>query len=635
MKTILTICSLLFMQAAVIAADGEFAIAKINPALLKNANAVVRLEETYFEILNTKETVTKHRYVISILNENGDRWADMQEYYDKHHSTDAIEGILYDASGRQIKKIKKKDTEDYSGVSGGTLIDDNRIRHHNFYYRAYPYTVEYTIELSDKATLFFPQWDPQGGEFLAVEKSSMSVFAPAGYTFRYKAFNYAGEPVTVALKNGQTSTWAVKDLPAIKRESFSPLWHDLVPLVIFGPSDFQMDDYKGNMQTWSDFGKFVYALKQGRDVLPDQVKTAVHAIADPLPDPKEKIAALYKYMQKNTRYISIQLGIGGWQPFEAKDVAAKGYGDCKALTNYMYSLLKEAGITSYYSLIRAGSNANYITTDFPSQQFNHVILCVPVAKDSIWLECTSQTMPPGYLGDFTADRPSLLIDQNGGKLVRTPKYGLADNIQSRNIEATLAETGDLRLQINTLYGGMSQDDLHGLINGLSKDKVREYLSEQLSFSTYTVNKFDYTELRNGRLPAIREELDILATNYATITGKRLFIVPNVMTRARLRLAEDSNRKYAIRLSNELSSLDTVSISLPDGYTAESIPADIAFKNQFGSYKASIRLKENKLIYYRQAERYSGEFKPADYAELVKLNELIYKADQARVVLLKN
>ena len=82
----------------------------------------------------------------------------------------------------------------------------------------------------------------------------------------------------------------------------------------------------------------------------------------------------------------------------------------------MYSILKEAGIVSYYAVVRAGKNANYITEDFPSQQFNHVILCVPVEKRFCLVECTSQTMPAGYLGDFTSDRYALLVDETGWQI---------------------------------------------------------------------------------------------------------------------------------------------------------------------------------------------------------------------------
>lgn len=612
--------------------DGEYAVSKIAPALLKNANAVLRLEEIHFEIKSTTSTKLIQHYVITVLNEKGEDWAEYNEHYSKMREITYIEGILYDADGKQLKKIKKKDTEDLSGVEEGTLMDDSRIRKHSFYYRPYPYTIEYTTEIEDKST--FPTWIPQGGEGLAVEQSTAVIVAPAGYQVRYKSFNYQGEPVASQEKGNQVLTWTAKNLSAIIHEPFSPQWQELVTMVIFGPTDFQMNDYKGTMVNWQEFGKFVYSLKKDRDQLPDQVKQSVHSIADKINDPKEKVEQLYHYMQKNTRYISIQLGIGGWQPFEAKDVASKGYGDCKALSNYMYSILKEEGINSYYTLIRAGRGANHIDTDFPSQQFNHVILCVPLPKDTMWLECTSQTLQPGYLSGFTADRPALLIDENGGKLIRTPRYDMNMNAITRNVKAKLDEEGTLKINSESKYCALLQDNIHSMINGLSKDKVKQSLHYQFDFATYDVDDFSYKQEDNS-LATVDESLKITVSNYATITGKRLFIMPNVMSRNLRKLTADSTRKYDIQLDFEYKTQDSVEIELPTGYVPESLPQPVSINTRFGTYNCSVKLDGNKLYYYRKIESFSGRFSSSSYNELVKFYGDVVKADMAKVVLVKN
>jgi hypothetical protein len=630
---VLLIALFVFSVSLCFAGDGDYAVSKISPELLKNADAVLRMEDMRFEISSTKDAVERNHYVITILNENGEKWADFAEYYDKLREVSSIEGYLYDATGKQLKKMKYKDLQDLSGVGDNNLIDDNRIKHHNFYYKVYPYTIEYDIEISYRNTLFFPMWSPQGGEKMSVEKSQMSIVCPSDYQFRYKAYMYSGEPATTTEKNKKTVTWSAKDMPAILKEVYEPNWHELTTVVIYGPTDFQVGDYKGNMATWQDFGKFVYALKQNRDVLPDAVKQKVHSLTSGVTDVYKKIQVLYEYMQKNTRYISIQLGIGGWQPFDASYVANKGYGDCKALTNYMYSLLKEAGITSYYTLVRAGSSAQYMTDDFPSQQFNHVILCAPVNKDTVWLECTSQTLPAGYLSDFTSNRYALLIDENGGKLIHTPKYGLKENMQVRNIKAQLQDDGTLVVKANSKYDAEQQDEIQGVINALSKDKVKEYLHDHFDFATYDVNSFNYKE-NKSELPSVNESLDISVSNYATITGKRLFIVPNVMTRTRRRLKDDETRKYDIVLKYEFTDIDTVEIELPAGYETESKPQDVSIVNKFGKYNCSVKLKDNKLVYYRSMEQYSGRFPASDYKSLVTFYETIYKADRNKVVLVK-
>jgi len=159
------------------ATDGPWAVSKISPELLKNANTVLRLEEVNFEIVSLKETVEKQHLVITILNDNGDRWAEFAEYYDKLRELNSVEGFLYDANGKQIKKMKYKDLEDLSGSDGVSFMDDNRFKRYNFYYKSYPYTVEFEWEARYNHSFYFPMWIPQGGEKMAVERSQISIVA--------------------------------------------------------------------------------------------------------------------------------------------------------------------------------------------------------------------------------------------------------------------------------------------------------------------------------------------------------------------------------------------------------------------------------------------------------------------------
>jgi Domain of Unknown Function with PDB structure (DUF3857)/Transglutaminase-like superfamily len=633
MKKYLTVGLMFLLPLIMLAEDKNYAVIWIKPELLKNANMVKRWEEESFQLKNPGEAIYRMKYALTILNENADRYAGFFQHYNKFFEIRHIEGTLYDAMGKELKKLKGKDIQDMSGVDDISLMDDTRYKAHNFYYKVYPYTVEYEVELKYNGTMFYPMWFPQERSMMSVEHSQFSFSCPENYEFRYKSYQLNAEPIIVKEKGVKSYTWKVEKLNALVRELYAPGLNRIAPLVLFGPTEFEMQNYKGNMKTWQDLGKFIYALKQGRDELPDDVKKAVHSIADGIADKKEKIRLLYEYLQKNTRYISIQLGIGGWQPFEAKYVAAKKYGDCKALSNYMYALLKEAGIPSNYTVIRAGEDEDEIFDDFPSSQFNHAILCVPMEKDTVWLECTDQYKASGYMGSFTGNRYALLVDENGGKLIRTPKYNMNENIQNRKVAATLEDNGTLVFKAATQYTGIQQDDLQFLLSRLSKDKVKERLHEQLDFATYDVADFSYKEQKKA-IPVIDETLTINVSNYATITGKRLFIIPNVMTRSYRKPAQDTARKYDIVLDNEYRDVDSVEIELPKGYEPESIPQPVLINTKFGKYEAKVKLEGGKLFYYRNIEHNGGRFPAKEYNELVKFYEAMYKADRNRVVLVK-
>jgi len=611
----------------------DFAVNGIPAVLQTNANAVLRLDETRFEITAIGRAREYHHYAITILNERGDKHAGLAEQYDKLHEIESIAGTLYDAGGKKIRALKKQDISDYSGTGDETLMADDRIKVHNFYYKVYPYTVEYEVETKYYYTMFFPRWIPQDAEHFAVQDSKITVICPADYKFRYKAFNYAKDPVKQTEKSTTSYTWEIANLPAMESEYASPNWMEITPTLCLGPEEFEVEGYQGNMKTWQDFGKFVFALKAGKDVLPDAVKQKVHQLTDAVSDPKEKVRILYEFMQQNTHYISVQLGIGGWQPFDAKYVAERKYGDCKALSNYMYSLLKEAGIKSYYTLVKAGSSSHYLVDDFPSSQFNHVILCVPQKTDTVWLECTSQTLPAGYLSGFTADRSVLLVDEEGGKLVRTPKYRRKDNLQSRVTEAAVDAEGNLTAVIHTQYRAQQMDELESMVNDLSKDKVMKILKSELDLPTYDVSKFEYREEKSA-MPSIYETLDLVSPNYAQISGKRIFINPNIMNRSRRRLHAEDNRKYDIVTAYEYEDVDSTEIKIPAGYRPEAVSPGTTLDSKFGRYTSTVRVEDDKIVYSRRLEKFSGRWPATMYGDLVNFYEQLYKADNSRIVLVK-
>lgn len=624
---VLSFCSLYTF-----AGKGLYAVNTIPENLTKNANVVKRMEEVRFEVISLTETVLHKKYALTILNENGDDQAGFSESYDKLHQIRYLEGTLYDATGNVMKRTKSKDIQDISAVDGNNLMDDNRVKRHNFYCKAYPYTVEYEVEIKFNNTLFFPPWLPQEDENYSVEKSTYTIIAPANYTIRYKQFNYTGQPVSASEKSKQTLTWQVTNVAPIKSEYAAPAWHQLTTMVYFAPTDFEMEGYKGNMSNWQEFGKFVYSLKKDRDALPDNIKQKVQELIAGVPSDKEKVNILYQFMQQHTRYVNVSLGIGGWQPFDATYVAQKGYGDCKGLSNYMYSLLKEAGIKAYYTLVLAGGGRNIID-DFPAQQFNHVIVCAPLTNDTVWLECTNQTLPAGYVSYFTANRKALLIDEQGGRLVNTPVYDKKENIQIRTIKGSIKENGTLTSLIHTRYAAMQQDGLHEKLSYLSKDKVKESLQQELELATYEVNDFKYQE-KKDRHPEIEEMLDISVANYATITGKRLFIAPNILNRSSRKLSTGEERVYDIQFGFGFTDVDSVELEVPAGYEVESLPKETALQTPFGTYSSSVKLIGNKIYYYRKREQFTGTFPAKEYKALADFYNNMYTADRSRIVLVK-
>jgi Domain of Unknown Function with PDB structure (DUF3857)/Transglutaminase-like superfamily len=611
----------------------KFPVYSIPDSLKHNADVVIRLEELSYEINSAGHAISHERHVYTILNEKGEYYATYKTgYNNKSVIINNVNGYLYDAAGKEQKHFKKKDMVDQPAYDG-SFVNDERIKEASLVFNSYPYTVDFEEEDEITELIHIRDWYPQSDYRHSIENSTYSITAPKHYDLRYRMLNSSIKPFIEEQGEKIKLVWGIHNLIAYDETPISNILN-CTPHLMIGLGNVEMGGYMGNMSTWNNYAQFYGSLQKGRDILPDETKQKVHSLTDGLTDPQAKVAVLYNYLQQNSHYVGIQLGIGGWQTYDAVYVATKKYGDCKALSNFMISILKEAGIKGYAVVIKGGEEPVDFVTDFTHDPFNHVICCVPLGNDTIWLECTDQFLPPGYLGDFTSNRYGLLIDDNGGKLVHTPAYLLSDNIRVRKISAVLDMDGNLNLDSKTYFKATCQDEIEAIIHHRSRDEQLKILKSRYNLPTYDVVSFSYKEDYSKRLPVINESVQISVKDYAQVSGKRIFINPNILSRSRTKLMDDKDRRLDVELKEEFRFVDSVQISIPPGYEMESKSTDLVLKSKYGSYMNKMLLTGDKIVYYREFEQYSGRFPPNEYGEAVKFYNDIYDNDNLKIVLIK-
>ena len=575
--------------------NDSLAVRLIPAALLKDANAVVRAHHVEVRIASINEVFVKERIAITILNEKGARHAELNEGYDKLNTILSQQAWLYDPEGNQIGKMKKSDVKDIGRVSVN-FFDDARYKLFEFNYSSYPYTVVFETEEKCEYSFHLPAWLPQNDYDYAVEHADVAISYPQGMQLRYKAAHIDGRPSVITDGDQQVMTMSVTGLPAFsKPDELTPVPDMPYPSLRVAIDHFGLQGYEGSMATWQQFGTFFYELNKDRDNLPEDKRKLIHRMVDTCHTPAQKITLLYEYLKQETRYVGIQLGIGGWQTFMADFVSEKGYGDCKALSNYMKALLKEAGITAYQALVYAGEpNERPMQLDFPYNVFDHVILCVPQKDDTVWLECTAKNLPAGYLSSFTDDRNVLLLTPAGGVVVRTPRNADSVNTLSRKALLAIDDNNEALGAVDATYKGCMWEQEAGQVNNRTKTDVDKHMNRSLALPTYNVAGYKVDNGR-GRVPVLNEHIAVTATGLSSKSGKRLFPNPQVFRSPCESPDAQAGRQGPFELYQSYLVTDTVLLHLPGAYTPTTLPRPAHAEYAFGDLNSQVLLVQNNIL----------------------------------------
>lgn len=623
------------LVVSVYAKDIKYKVADIPKELKENARSVVRNEEIILEVKSLSNATVNVTYAITILNKNGLEDAYFHEFYDKFTKLSGIKGRVFDEYGEQIKRIPSDDILDYSAISGYSTYEDNRIKYIDPKVRNFPFTVEYSYQRSFDGLFSYPSWNPQSRYNLGVEKSSYKAIVPKILTFRYLERNIATKVVETSDAENNTYYWVAQNLKALEWEPYSESNQEIFPCMIAAPADFEIEGYKGNLTSWENFGKFISTLNTGKNLLSAETNKLLNELLAGTLDDYGKIRKIYEYMQGRTRYVSIQVGIGGWQPFDAATVHRLAYGDCKALTNYMKTMLEAIGLKANYCLVNAGETAPLMIMEFPSTQFNHAFLCVPLKNDTIWLECTSQQMPCGFIGDFTDDRDILLIDNEKSKVVHTKVFGLDDNKETHTSYVKIDENGKGSVEIHNVYKGLKYEKILSTFLADDTDKKRK-ISERMKFPNFQVIDYKYKE-NKAVIPSIEEVVNVNFENYLTPMGSKSLLQLNISNRIDNYPTNVRSRKTDVYVRRPSIDIDTIIYKLPITLKLkpEDLPKPVFIKNQFGVYQAKVEYSNNQLIYTRSFQINKGLYPASDYTGFVDFFDKVSIADEMRCVLIKN
>ena len=554
-------------------------------------------------------------------------------YDDKLLEGQILSGKLYDARGEVVRVLKKKDITDQSN-SGSSLFQDDRVKYASLKHDRYPYTVEYTYTQEFNGLFHYPGFTPQSSPNLAVQYAEIHIVVPNDMKIRYRAHGLPEEPTVIPSGKNKRYFWKVQDLPAIEREPFAPPFREIRPEVRLAPTDFEISGYKGSMETWNGFGEFMYELNKGRDKAPEELVAKVKAMTAGLTTPKEKIDTLYHFLQDNTRYVSVQLGIGGYQTFDAEYVYENGYGDCKALSNYMKAMLKTIGIPSHMGIVYRGNANPKVSPEFPVNLFNHAILCVPFPEDTVWLECTNSHSITGFMDRSTSDRYAVLATPEGGKLARTPSLSPAENLQSRKAEISLQDDGGALVKVNTVFTGYQQDRLESVIGQYSDREKDDWVRAQIEMGSYDLISYELARIPGTEIPSCAMSFDLKARNCAALSGSRIFLAPNLLGKWDNVPEKLEVRTQPVKFSYPYVDADTLEYLLPKGYSIENMATmPIKLVSPFGTYEADIEVKgEGRIVYKRRLQMNKVELPAETYDELRHFLKEVVKADKMQIVL---
>lgn len=598
----------------------------------QSLNAVIECHEASFDVASPSSATYNVHVRVNILDAEASDIGEAYIYTDDFRSLTAFSAKI-ESGGKTIKKYKMSDLK--TAPLGGGGISDATVSYIQPV-APVPYTVEYSYEVTYKnGFISFPSFIPLSDPLVALVEARYTIDVPAGTEIMYESSN---EP-SVEKGKSDKYTWIFSSVKPYVYEHMMPEIFEFLPYTYAAPKAFTYAKTSGIQDGWKSSGLWLYGLQKDVCTAPEALSAKVAELTAGMQNDRQKINALYSYLRESTRYVSIQLGIGGLKPFPAEQVMKTGFGDCKALSVYMQTMLAEAGIKSEYFIVDTGKS-DLLDGIYSVGQMNHAMICVPMQKDTLWVECTNPRLPLGYRHTDIAGHEVVLIGPEGGKKVRARQYPDSLRVSKESVSVVLNADGSascvgsrsLKLDSVEPYVGFSSLPAKTRFNAIMGANALNPADFRIISVNDNFNDWMFMEDGEEYVPQMKIDYSFNAIDYAKVSGDRMFVQLNPFAKQVYSDRKARIHDYVRRRGSTI--IDSVSLTIPEGYAIESMPESGTIECQFGELGTEVRVDDNVVSVTQTLKLHPGRYPKEEYASYRTFAKDVSKAYSSKIVLIK-
>lgn len=614
----------------------------------EKTNAILLYSEDVLSVQSNGKIKKVERQVYKILRPDGRQYGTIRADFDAESKVNNIHGWCIPSQGKDYE-VKEKDAIETGllGVQNGELMTDLKSKILTIPAADPGNIVGYEIEQELRPYVMQDIWSVQRVE-VPVREAHYTLQLPPGW--EYKAV-WSNHPEVTPSGGGGQWQWVVNDVKAIKPERGMPPWQSVAGFMVvslFGSASGRNNGF----QDWKAMGLWENGLATGRREASPEIKKKTVEITANAPTTLAKMRALAEFMQRDIRYVAIQLGIGGWQPHPAPEIFLHKYGDCKDKATLLSTMLNEIGVESYY--LDINTERGTITPATPATRwFDHVVLAIPLPDGLndpslhmiishpklgrlLIFDPTDEFTPFGLLRGELQESYALLVTPDGGELIKVPQLPAAMSGVVRTAKLALTSTGTLSgefvEQRNGDYGTQQRASLKSVTKDADRVKFIETLISH-SLSSFQITKASISNLNRVDEP-FGYQYSLVAQNYAKTAGNLLLVRPRVLGSNSSDLLEKKEpRVFPVEFDGPAKSMDTIEITLPAGYEVDDLPPPVNADYSFASYHSKTEVNGNTLKYTRTFEVKELSVPLSKVEDLKKLYRII-AGDERNTAVLK-